>query len=250
MAESFGVDAARYDRTRPAYPAEVIDRIVALSPGRELLDVGTGTGIAARQFQAAGCAVLGVEPDPRMAEYAQAAGIDTEVATFEDWDARQRRFDAVIAGTAWHWVEPVAGAVKAAEVLRPGGVLAPFGHAFEPPAEIGQAGVDVLRRVFPQAPVPPPGVSVLDGYQGMYAKFAAAALETGRFAEPQPFRVDWERQYARDEWLEQLPTSGGLTRLAPEQLAEVLAAVGAAIDEQGGAFTMRYATVGFTAVRN
>ncbi|MGW3626958.1 methyltransferase domain-containing protein [Streptomyces sp. NPDC000880] len=33
------------------------------------LDVGCGTGIAARQFQAVGCRVLGVEPDARMADH-------------------------------------------------------------------------------------------------------------------------------------------------------------------------------------
>src|SRR5581483_897784 len=69
IAESFGVDAERYDRTRPHYPAALVDRIVAASPGREVLDVGAGTGISSRQFQAAGCAVLGVEPGARMAEF-------------------------------------------------------------------------------------------------------------------------------------------------------------------------------------
>jgi ubiquinone/menaquinone biosynthesis C-methylase UbiE len=57
VAESFGVDAARYDRTRPPYPAALADRIIAASPGTDVLDVGTGTGIVARQFQAAGCRV-------------------------------------------------------------------------------------------------------------------------------------------------------------------------------------------------
>ena len=63
MAESFGADAERYDRTRPRYPGALVERIIAGSPGLDVLDVGTGTGIAARQFQAAGCKVLGVEPD-------------------------------------------------------------------------------------------------------------------------------------------------------------------------------------------
>ena len=35
----------------------------ALGVGQRVLDVGCGTGIAARQFQAAGCQVLGVDPD-------------------------------------------------------------------------------------------------------------------------------------------------------------------------------------------
>src|ERR1700742_4390072 len=86
VAESFGADAERYDRARPRYPSALVDRIVAASPGPEVLDVGCGTGIAARQFQAAGCTVLGVDPDPRMAEFARRTGVEAEVATFEAWD--------------------------------------------------------------------------------------------------------------------------------------------------------------------
>ena len=83
MAESFGTDAEGYDQARPGYPEALAARIVAGSPGLDVLDVGTGTGIAARQFQAAGCTVLGVEPDTRMAEFARAHGLAVEVATFE-----------------------------------------------------------------------------------------------------------------------------------------------------------------------
>ncbi len=139
MAESFGADAERYDRARPSYPAALVERIVAASPGPDVLDVGCGTGIAARQFQAAGCRVLGVGPDPRMADLARQRGFGVEVATFEAWDPAGRAFDAVIAGQAWHWVDPVAGAAKAAQVLRPGGRLAVFWNAFQPPARATEA---------------------------------------------------------------------------------------------------------------
>lgn len=78
-AESFGADAERYDRSRPTYPESLVQRIIAASPGRQVLDVGCGTGIEARQFQAAGCNVLGVDPDARMAEYARHTGAEVEV---------------------------------------------------------------------------------------------------------------------------------------------------------------------------
>src|SRR5580704_18335826 len=123
VAESFGSDAGRYDRARPSYSGALMDRIVATSPGRHVLDVGCGTGISARLFQAAGCRVLGVDPDPRMAGLARQGGTEAEVATFEEWDPAGRTFDAVIAAQAWHWVDPVAGAAKAAAVLRSGGRL-------------------------------------------------------------------------------------------------------------------------------
>src|ERR1700722_6471279 len=80
MAESFGCDAERYNRARPSYPDALVDRIVATSPGLDVLDVGCGTGIAARQFHAAGCRVLGVDVDERMAELARRSGIEVETA--------------------------------------------------------------------------------------------------------------------------------------------------------------------------
>jgi len=78
IAESFGTDPERYDRTRPRYPDALIERIVAASPGPYLLDVGCGTGTATRQFRDAGRTVLGVEPDARMAEFARGAGLDVD----------------------------------------------------------------------------------------------------------------------------------------------------------------------------
>ena len=153
MAESFGSDAERYDRTRPRYPGALVERIVAVSPGLDVLDVGCGTGITARQFQAAGCLVLGVDPDARMADFARRTGVVAEVATFEAWESAGREFDAVVAGQAWHWVDPVAGAAKAAQVLRPGGRLAVFWNAFRFPPDMDEAFAAVYRRVLPDSPV-------------------------------------------------------------------------------------------------
>jgi SAM-dependent methyltransferase len=250
MAESFGVDAERYDRTRPRYPDALVERIVAASPGSDILDVGCGTGIEARQFQAAGGKVLGVEPDARMADFARRTGVEVEVATFEAWDAAGREFDAVVAGTAWHWVDPVAGAAKAAQVLRPGGRLAPFHHVFQPPPSVMEALAEVYRRVVPDSPFGGrPVRSALEGYQRLFGKIADGIREVGRFSDPEQWRFDWERSYTRDEWLEQMPTFGTLTQLAPDQLAEVLAGVGAAIDAMGGSLTMSYTTVVVTATR-
>jgi len=251
VAESFGTDAERYDRTRPRYPDAWVERIVAASPGLVVLDVGCGTGIAARQFQAAGCKVLGVEPDGRMADFARRSGVEVEVSTFEAWDPAGRTFDAVAAGTAWHWVDPVAGAAKAAQVLRPGGRLAAFWHVFQLPSDVAEAFAAVYQRVVPDSPfnfqaMPKQG---LDGYQVLFNKAIGGIREVGVFSDPEQWRFDWQQSYTRDEWLDQLPTSGALTQLPSDKLAEVLAGVGAAIDTMLGSFTMPYTTVAVTAAR-
>lgn len=250
MAESFGTDAQRYDQARPGYPDALVAQIIATSPGLEVLDVGCGTGIAARQFQAAGCRVLGVEPDARMADFAQTTGLPVEVSTFEAWEPGGRVFDAVIAAQSWHWVDPVAGAVKAAQVLRPKGRLAIFGHVFEPPAEVAEPFAAVFQRVVPDSPFSnQPPRRPLQMYQAIYAKLADTIRQTERFDEPEQWRFDWEQSYTRDQWLDLLPTTGGLTQLQADQLTEILDAVGCAIDSLGGRFTMQYTTLATTSLR-
>ncbi|MFY1638302.1 class I SAM-dependent methyltransferase [Solwaraspora sp. WMMB335] len=250
VAESFGAEAERYDRARPRYPDALVDRIVAASPGPDVLDVGCGTGIEARQFQSANCTVLGVDPDVRMAEFARRSGVEVEVATFEDWDPAGRVFDAVVAGQAWHWVHPVAGATKAAQVLRPGGLLAVFAHVFEPPPGVADAFAAIYRRVVPDSPFTVQSTrNGVDLYQAMFAKFADGIREAGGFGEPEQWRFDWEQSYTRDEWLDLLPTTGGLTKLPPDKLTQVLEEVGSAIDRIGGGFTMPYTTLAVTAAR-
>jgi SAM-dependent methyltransferase len=246
VAESFGVDPARYDRNRPPYPEDLIARIVDGSPGRRLLNVGAGTGIEARQFQALGCTVLGVEPDARMAEFARASGVETEVSRFEDWDPAGRRFDAVVSGTAWHWVDAGQGARKAADVLEPRGRLATFWHVFDLPAPIGRAFATVYKRVVPDAPFDfGTGRTMLELYQRQFDLTADAMRQAG-FDEPEQWRYDWERHYTRDEWLELLSTHGGMTALSDDQRTEVLAGVAPAL---GDGFTLPYATVAVTARR-
>jgi SAM-dependent methyltransferase len=251
MAESFGVDPERYDRARPRYPDAIVHPIVAGSPGPDVLDVGCGTGIAARQFRAAGCRVLGVEPDARMAGFARRTGVEVEVATFEAWEPAGRTFDAVVAGQAWHWVDPVAGAAKAAQVLRPGGLLAIFWHVFEPPQEVAEAQAAAYRRVAPDSPFTfRARPQQADRTGAAFTTRAADGIrEAGGFGDAQEWRVDWQWPCTRDEWLDMLPTSGALTQLPPDQRAEVLEEVGAAIDGIGGRFTMHYTTVAIMAAR-
>jgi SAM-dependent methyltransferase len=221
----------------------MVDRIVATSPGLDLLDVGCGTGIAARQFQAAGCRVLGIDVDQRMADLARRNGLAVEVAAFEAWDPAGRAFDAVVAGQAWHWVDPVAGAAKAAQALRPGGRLALFWNVFDPPSDVAEAFAEVYRRVLPDSLFGRGSASVVKAYSTFVTKAADGIRQVGVFGEPEQWRFDWERIYSRDEWLDQLPTFGGHHQLSLAKLQELLAGIGAVIDASGGSFTMGYRAV-------
>src|SRR5207244_2640107 len=120
---------------RPRYPDELVDDVVAMVPGRRVLEVGAGTGIATAAFAARGMAMTCVEPDAQMAAMllAKLAGdvdLHVDVATFEEWSAARPAgapgFDALISAQAWHWTDPKTRWADAGAAVRSGGVIALF----------------------------------------------------------------------------------------------------------------------------
>ena len=215
-----------------------------------VLDVGCGTGIAARQMAERGARVLGVEVDERMAEVARASGIPVEVSAFEEWDARGRLFDRITAAQAWHWVEPVRGTAAAAAALAPGGRLCLWWNVAEAPGDFRTLVEPLYARLAPGAH----GYSVLLGSTSRPTPFGVAAATAAlafspHFATSARETFTWSRRYTRAQWLDQLPTHSDHARLSPPVLAELLDAVGEAIDALGGDFEMAYSTTLLTAAR-
>jgi len=249
VAESFGLDPQRYDRTRPPYPPALAEAVLADLPGRRVLDVGIGTGLSALPFAALGAEVLGVEPDPRMAELARRRGFPVEIARFEDWSPAGRGFGAVISGQTWHWIDPVAGAAKAALALRPGGRIALFWNVFQPAPDLAAAFAAVYRRVATGLPYDPWSADPMAAQQTIMQRVADGLERSGAFREVQQWRTDWAREYTRDEWLDLVPTSGGHQLIPRPRLEELLAGLGEVIDAAGGRIVVGYATVLLAATR-
>jgi SAM-dependent methyltransferase len=227
----------------------MVARILAASPGRDVLDVGCGTGIVARQFQAAGCSVLGIDVDARMVDFARLAGLDVELATFESWHRAGRSFDAVVAGQAWHWVDPVVGAAKAAEALRPDGRLAVFWNVAQPAPEVAEALSEAYRLALPGSPFANGVLPGLDGYSAYFINAADGMRQTGAFGDPEQWSFAWDHAYTRDEWLERVPTFSGHSQFPRPTLDKLTAYIGAAIDAVGGSFDMSYTAAVVTAQR-
>ncbi|GIM92885.1 class I SAM-dependent methyltransferase [Paractinoplanes toevensis] len=155
-----------YDRFRPGYPPELFADLAALAGLREgssVLDVGCGTGQATRSLVERGYAVTAVEPGAEMAALARRRlpGVPIEESTFEEWDDRGRRFDALVAASSWHWVDPAVGRRRAYEVLKPGGWMALLNHIVyrrQDEPETYAATADLHERFTPGNPdwCPPP----------------------------------------------------------------------------------------------
>ncbi|MCL2423117.1 MAG: class I SAM-dependent methyltransferase [Micrococcales bacterium] len=254
FAESFGVDPERYDRTRPTYPTTLVDAVMAASPEpvgrvRTVLDVGIGTGLSARPFRDAGCTVLGIDADERMAQAARRRGFEVEVSRFEQWDPAGRMFDIVIAGQSWHWIDPLAGAFQAARVVRPGGLVAIFCNAGDPDPEIAAAFAQIYHDADTGLPFTPFTSAATQGYISLGDSFCDALRTTGAFTEPRRWRSTWDTTMTRDAWLDQVPSTGSSHQIPPQALTQILAAMAATIDALGGSFTMHYTTLATLAHR-
>jgi SAM-dependent methyltransferase len=121
-----------YDRARPLYPSELFDDLVSfgrLEPGSRVLEIGCGTGQATLPLAERGLDVVCVELGAGLAavarrKLARFPRVEVVHAVFEEWEAEEASFDAVVAFTAFHWLDPEAKYAKPARLLRPGGMLA------------------------------------------------------------------------------------------------------------------------------
>ena len=239
-AESFGAVAELYERARPSYPPALVDAL--LEGGvHDVLDVGTGTGIAGGLLAARGCAVLGVEVDERMAAQARSRGLDVDVAPFERWQALGRAFDLVIAAQAWHWIDPAAGVRRAAGMLRPRGRLAVFWNLGDPPAHVRTVLDPIYDRLEPALGH---GTENAGAPRRQAADSAVEGIAGSGCFEPATIRTfPWSRSYDAESWVALLATHSDHQTLPPPRREALLDAIGTALGGLGESFEMPYETV-------
>jgi SAM-dependent methyltransferase len=117
-----------YERGRPPYPPESVDRLVEvgrLGPGRDVVDLAAGTGRLTRLLTPTGSRVVAVEPVGAMRAALRAAcpGVEVLDGTAESIPLADSSIDAVTVGQAFHWFDGPVALTEIARVLRPGGTL-------------------------------------------------------------------------------------------------------------------------------
>ena len=117
---------ARIHAPRLAEPAGDLVRLTGIEPGWRVLDVGTGTGVAAFAAAGAGARVYGIDEAIGMLRVARSANGALPVATAEaiDLPVRDGAFDALVATfVIAHFAKYKTALFDMKRVLRPGGRL-------------------------------------------------------------------------------------------------------------------------------
>ena len=151
--------AAAYAATRPRYPQQLVEAVVArsgLTAASTLLEVGCGPGTATLAFAELGCRIVALEPNPEFCLLAQQAcqpfpNVELRTTSLEDWEPHQERFDAVVAASSFHWIPSEIGYPKAARVLRENGwLILLWNKELQPPIQTHQALRAIQRRHAPE----------------------------------------------------------------------------------------------------
>ncbi|HET9111133.1 MAG TPA: methyltransferase domain-containing protein [Ktedonobacterales bacterium] len=220
--------AEDYQRTRPVCPPQLFDdfiRLAGLNAGDRVVEIGCGTGQATVPLAERGLAVTAVELGPELAAIARRrlAGFPAaEVVTcsFEDWRPHGAPFDAVVAVSSLHWIDPRRRFSKPYELLRPGGVMAVAGCLRAQPTDAGRFWTEVQADYqavgFEGDPPPPPD-------QISPWRFPREAQSL--FEEVASARYPFEARYSAEAYLANLATQSGTHALGEARSADFLARV-------------------------
>ena len=127
----FGSVAEQYDQFRPGPPASAAEFFGDLT-GRDVLEVGAGTGKWTRFLLELGAVVTVVEPDDDMRAVLVRRSPDVHAiqGAAESLPVGDRSFDTVLVSSAWHWFEQPDATNEMARVLRDHGHLVVLWNGF------------------------------------------------------------------------------------------------------------------------
>jgi SAM-dependent methyltransferase len=128
---AFDGKADVYARNRFDYAPRAIDAIVAiagLGESSAVADLGAGTGMLTRHFVSRVGRVFAIEPNDEMRALARSNlgevdSLRVMKGTAEATGLPDQGVDAVIAGRAIHWFDPLPARAEMLRILRPGGWL-------------------------------------------------------------------------------------------------------------------------------
>ena len=187
-------------------------------------------------------AVVGVEPDHRMAAIARRYGIDVTVSTLEDWNPIA--CDLMYSAQAWHWVDPLRGARVASVSIRPGGRWAAFWN-YESDESFASARDGVYRQLSPD---------LLDQHASSHedefrATIAQGLESTGAFGDLVIGDVAWTDHVTVSDAVERLASHSHHRLLGPDLSAAINRALQIELGAPTDVLDLSYTTRIFSADR-
>jgi ubiquinone/menaquinone biosynthesis C-methylase UbiE len=118
----FSRQADSYVRSRPSYPIELLDLLIAdakIHSGENIADFGAGTGIMTKLLADRGFVVSAIEPNDSMRKRANVPAAHWVAGTFEESHLESQSQRWAIAAQAFHWADPPRCLPEIRRILQP-----------------------------------------------------------------------------------------------------------------------------------
>ncbi len=156
----WGRSSADYGEFRPGPPTSFYSRLRAFDigcPGQRILDLGTGTGVLAREFARGGSVCAGVDlsagqiAQAKQLAQAEALEIDFRQAPAEEIPFEDSTFDLVTANQCWLYFDLERTIAEVRRLLTPGGQLLVSHFTFMPRVDaVARASEELVLQYNPQ----------------------------------------------------------------------------------------------------
>jgi SAM-dependent methyltransferase len=230
LRTTFDQAAELYQDARPEYPEELFHRLTELAglrPGDRILEIGAGPGKATLPLARRQLRITAIEPGVALAAQARTNlanyPVDVVQTRFEDWDGQRGEYAAVVAATAWHWVDPDLRYQLAAQALRSGGHLAIWGaqHVFPPDGDPFFADLqevyDAIGQGLPEDALRPP--------PGELPEQTSEIEASGLFNVVAVEHFDWTVDYNAESYIDLLRTFSGHIAMPAESRQRLFAEI-------------------------
>jgi SAM-dependent methyltransferase len=265
---TFDEVADLYSRTRPGYPAELIEQVLAYAGASgavvRLLEIGCGGGQATTAFASVlprqrrlnrisqtseVPQIVALEPGrnlarctreklTRMQRDVALAEVEIVVTTFEDYSLPPQPFDLVISAQAFHWLAPGVRFAKSAAALRPDGTLAVFGNK---PHHLDSPLYQEIEACYAEcAPSMPKTLPANDASTARDDSIAQAFAKAPQFRDQREHAYRWSQHYTADDYLALMQTQSNHRLLPSAELDALLTRIQRAIERAGGGIEVPY----------
>jgi hypothetical protein len=167
-----------------------------------------------------------------MAEIARDKGIPIEIGTFENWDPADRRFDLVVFGQSFHWVNPGIALPKVHTLLSTGGQLALMWNRLFPSDPTHRDLAEIYRDYMDPASTLIDGSSIgVAETDGNTDRLIASITASGFTVEERTYPR--HAHYSTEQWLDLAFTYSNHLILAADKASELRARLAERIGSKG-----------------
>ncbi len=206
----WGKTSRDYAAHRPGPPLSFYQKLAALDiglAGQKVLDLGTGTGVIARQMARQGCEVCASDISDTQVKMAQALAIEENLhinfatASAETTNFAENSFDVITAHQCFLYFDLTKALPAILKMLKPGGVLVISHFSWLPLVnDIAKASEQLILRHNPNWQAHSYNGRTYPNYPGMHPLFHYSGY----------FYYDVETPFTKEGWCGRIRASRGV----------------------------------------